>query len=44
MRRLEYRGYDSCGLAVLREGDLRLQRTVSRLSDLAARMSERWPL
>ena len=39
LRRLEYRGYDSCGVALLREGDIRLQRTVARVSDLAARMN-----
>jgi glucosamine--fructose-6-phosphate aminotransferase (isomerizing) len=35
LRRLEYRGYDSCGVAVLRDGDLGLVRTVSRVNDLA---------
>jgi len=29
LRRLEYRGYDSCGVAVLRDGGLGLVRTVS---------------
>ena len=38
LRRLEYRGYDSCGVAVVREGALGLVRTVSRVSDLAARL------
>jgi glucosamine--fructose-6-phosphate aminotransferase (isomerizing) len=38
LRRLEYRGYDSCGLAVLRNGALDLVRTVSRVSDLASRV------
>jgi glucosamine--fructose-6-phosphate aminotransferase (isomerizing) len=37
LRRLEYRGYDSCGLAVLNAGSLELIRTVSRVDDLAAR-------
>jgi glucosamine--fructose-6-phosphate aminotransferase (isomerizing) len=36
LRRLEYRGYDSCGVAVLRDGGLGLVRTVSRVQDLAA--------
>ncbi len=34
LRRLEYRGYDSCGVAVLRDGGIELVRTVSRVSDL----------
>jgi glutamine---fructose-6-phosphate transaminase (isomerizing) len=34
LRRLEYRGYDSCGVAVLRDGGIGLVRTVSRVSDL----------
>ena len=38
LRRLEYRGYDSCGVAVMREGGIGLARTVSRVNDLAARM------
>ena len=38
LRRLEYRGYDSCGVALVREGALGLVRTVSRVSDLAARL------
>ena len=40
LRRLEYRGYDSCGIAVLAEGRMDLQRTVSRVNDLAARAKE----
>ena len=35
LRRLEYRGYDSCGVAVLRDGGIGLVRTVSRVQDLA---------
>jgi glucosamine--fructose-6-phosphate aminotransferase (isomerizing) len=38
LRRLEYRGYDSCGVALVREGALGLVRTVSRVADLAARL------
>ena len=37
LRRLEYRGYDSCGLAILKNGRMDLTRTVSRVKDLAAR-------
>jgi len=38
LRRLEYRGYDSCGIALVRDGAIGLTRTVSRVSDLAAQM------
>jgi len=38
LRRLEYRGYDSCGVAVMRGGAIGLVRTVSRVADLAARV------
>lgn len=35
LRRLEYRGYDSCGVAVLAEKELRRARSVSRVAHLA---------
>ena len=35
LRRLEYRGYDSCGIAALKDGALERMRTVSRVGDLA---------
>ena len=35
LRRLEYRGYDSCGIATLNEGSLTRVRTVSRVHELA---------
>ena len=38
LRRLEYRGYDSCGVAVLRDGGIDLVRTVSRVRDLEAKI------
>ena len=38
LRRLEYRGYDSCGLALVDKGAIDLVRTVSRVNDLAARV------
>jgi glucosamine--fructose-6-phosphate aminotransferase (isomerizing) len=41
LRRLEYRGYDSCGLALVDEHNLDLVRTVSRVNDLASRAKER---
>src|SRR6266851_2590325 len=34
LRRLEYRGYDSCGLAVHVDGELKRLRSVSRVADL----------
>jgi glucosamine--fructose-6-phosphate aminotransferase (isomerizing) len=40
LRRLEYRGYDSCGIAVLADGRMDLQRTVSRVNDLATKAKE----
>ena len=39
LRRLEYRGYDSCGVALVDEDDIDLVRTVSRVEDLAARLT-----
>ncbi|HJT62512.1 MAG TPA: glutamine--fructose-6-phosphate transaminase (isomerizing) [Burkholderiales bacterium] len=37
LRRLEYRGYDSCGIALVDKGSIDLVRTVSRVNDLAAK-------
>ena len=34
LRRLEYRGYDSCGVAVLGEGGPARARSVARVADL----------
>ncbi|MCU0927750.1 MAG: glutamine--fructose-6-phosphate transaminase (isomerizing) [Burkholderiaceae bacterium] len=36
LRRLEYRGYDSCGVAVHQAGALRRTRSTARVADLAA--------
>ena len=36
LRRLEYRGYDSCGVAVHRGGALERARSTARVADLAA--------
>jgi glucosamine--fructose-6-phosphate aminotransferase (isomerizing) len=36
LKRLEYRGYDSCGIAVHQEGELRRARSTSRVAELAA--------
>src|SRR3990170_6240316 len=40
LRRLEYRGYDSCGLAIVGEQGLGLTRTVSRVNDLASKTKD----
>ncbi len=39
LRRLEYRGYDSAGIAYLSEGRLKIQRAVGKLSSLEAVLS-----
>jgi glutamine---fructose-6-phosphate transaminase (isomerizing) len=36
LRRLEYRGYDSCGVAVHQNGELRRARSTSRVAELEA--------
>jgi glucosamine--fructose-6-phosphate aminotransferase (isomerizing) len=38
LRRLEYRGYDSCGVALLEKEAINLVRTVSRVNDLASKV------
>lgn len=38
LRRLEYRGYDSCGVAVISERGLRRMRSVERVSHLDSRL------
>ncbi|CAH2807328.1 MAG: Glutamine--fructose-6-phosphate aminotransferase [isomerizing] (EC [uncultured Caballeronia sp.] len=40
LRRLEYRGYDSCGVAVLSNGEPRRARSVARVSDLDAQVCD----
>jgi glutamine---fructose-6-phosphate transaminase (isomerizing) len=39
LRRLEYRGYDSCGVAVHQNGELRRARSTSRVSELDANIA-----
>ena len=39
LRRLEYRGYDSCGVAVHQDGQLRRARSTSRVAELDANVS-----
>ena len=41
LRRLEYRGYDSCGIAALKDGTLERMRTVSRVGDLSENVRKR---
>jgi glutamine---fructose-6-phosphate transaminase (isomerizing) len=39
LKRLEYRGYDSCGVAVHRDGGLQRARSTSRVSELEAQVA-----
>ncbi|HEX9184726.1 MAG TPA: glutamine--fructose-6-phosphate transaminase (isomerizing) [Burkholderiales bacterium] len=41
LRRLEYRGYDSCGVATLADGGLERVRSVARVEDLAGQVRSR---
>jgi glucosamine--fructose-6-phosphate aminotransferase (isomerizing) len=40
LKRLDYRGYDSAGLAVIRDGELRLRRAVGRIADLERKLDD----
>ncbi|AIL33340.1 glutamine--fructose-6-phosphate transaminase (isomerizing) [Basilea psittacipulmonis] len=40
LKRLEYRGYDSCGVAVLNQKQLTRTRSVKRVSDLEAQVNQ----
>jgi glutamine---fructose-6-phosphate transaminase (isomerizing) len=40
LRRLEYRGYDSCGVAVHQGGELRRARSTSRVAELESLVAE----
>ena len=40
LRRLEYRGYDSCGVAVHQGGELRRARSTSRVAELDANVAK----
>ncbi|MFN6997759.1 MAG: glutamine--fructose-6-phosphate aminotransferase, partial [Aquincola tertiaricarbonis] len=40
LRRLEYRGYDSCGLAVHQDGQLRRARSTARVAELEAQVTQ----
>jgi glucosamine--fructose-6-phosphate aminotransferase (isomerizing) len=39
LRRLEYRGYDSCGVAVHQDGELRRARSTARVAELAEQIA-----
>src|ERR1700751_2511080 len=39
LKRLEYRGYDSCGVAVHQDGVLRRTRSTARVAELAAHIA-----
>lgn len=41
LKRLEYRGYDSAGLAVVREGELQREREVGKVAQLEAALTQR---
>src|SRR5512139_3845661 len=38
LRRLEYRGYDSAGIALVRDGAFFVQKNAGKVADLAARL------
>jgi len=40
LKRLEYRGYDSCGVAVHQGGELRRTRSTSRVAELEAQIAQ----
>ena len=40
LRRLEYRGYDSAGVAILTEGELRLAKKAGKLTNLEKALQE----
>ena len=40
LKRLEYRGYDSCGVAVHQGGQLRRARSTSRVAELQSQAAE----
>ncbi|MEJ5199532.1 MAG: glutamine--fructose-6-phosphate transaminase (isomerizing) [Anaerolineae bacterium] len=40
LRRLEYRGYDSAGIAVIQDGQIAIRRDVGKLSNLAAKLEQ----
>ncbi len=43
LARLEYRGYDSAGLAILETGQLKIVKSVGKVKNLEASVAEIWP-
>ncbi|MEI8242727.1 MAG: glutamine--fructose-6-phosphate transaminase (isomerizing) [bacterium] len=43
LRRLEYRGYDSAGIAILSGGQVHVARSVGNVACLAERITSNWP-
>lgn len=43
LRKLEYRGYDSCGLATLSESKLHINKTLNRIENLASIIEKEGP-
>ncbi len=43
LQRLEYRGYDSAGIAVIDEGEIQLERSVGRVAELVRKVNQRPP-
>ncbi len=43
LKRVEYRGYDSAGVAVLQDGHLSVVKTAGKVADLATRVDHTWP-
>jgi len=43
LHRLEYRGYDSAGLAVVHRGRLQVTKTAGRVADLRAKLQQPAP-
>src|SRR5687767_6384527 len=44
LRRLEYRGYDSAGLAILQEGRLQIRKKQGKINDGLALLLEKEPV
>ena len=44
LRRLEYRGYDSAGIAILSGGDMHVVRSVGKVARLSERVAAEWPV
>ena len=42
LKRLEYRGYDSAGIAIIRDGQMIIERAVGRVSALESRIGDRF--